>query len=297
MKSEIFKRTAGRAYNLLRTALTYWKKELVIRKDGIEVRYATNSPTAKRWFYPRYASGRRFHEPPISHLILSRLTPNSTFYDIGANVGFFTVLAANICSGPEGSVHSFEIDPSLIPLIQESVRLNQNAGLVFVNCVACADQLGKFVQFNAVQENNPSTNRIVADPKEERNNIASQAITTTIDHYWKQSGASPDLVKIDIEGAEALAVPKMTDLAASRQPEIILEIHPTRVADFGTTPRQLVNRLQEAGGYSVFEIESYRKTYAQIGDILVPLSTKRLDQTSPVVLFFTVDGELTRDLA
>jgi FkbM family methyltransferase len=262
----------------------------------VEVRYATTSPTAKRWFYPRYASGRRFHEPPISRLILSRLTSESTFYDIGANVGFFTVLAANVCSDSNGGVHAFEMDPSLIPLIQNSVRLNQNVGQVFVNCVACADQIGDFVQFGAAQVNNPSTNRIVTDVSERQKSATSQLITTTIDHYWKTSGASPDLVKIDIEGAEALAVPKMLDLVVSKAPEIILEVHPAQVVEYGTTPRQLVDQLQEAGGYSVFEIESYRDAHIQAVDALTPLSADLLDRASPIVLFFTNDEKLTRDL-
>jgi hypothetical protein len=120
--------------------------------------------------------------------------------------------------------------------------------------------------------------------------------TTTIDHYWKTSGASPDLMKIDIEGAEALAVPQMMDLVASQSPEIILEVHPPQVNEYGTTPRQMVNQLREVGGYTAFEIESYRDDHVRATDALVPLSSKPLDQTSPVVIFFTNDDEMVREV-
>ncbi len=287
------KNIAKEALNFPSTIRAYWKDELTIRRGGVELHYATKSPTAKQWFYPRYASGSRFHEPPISQLIMSRLTPNSIFYDVGANLGYFTVLAANLCKGQRGEVHSFELDPSLIPLIRDSVRLNKNTGAVYVNCTACADQTASFFQFKAAQENNPSTNQIVVDGVRSERRIHTQTMTMTIDHYWKQTGALPDLVKMDIEGAEALAVPGMLDLITEKSPEIILEVHPAQVCSLGSTPSRVVETLQEAEtSYTVFEIKSYREVCANYENALTPLNPKVLQRDTPVVLFFTDEDRI-----
>ena len=246
---------------------------------------------AKQWFYPRYASGNDLHEPPISHLIRSRLTANSTFYDVGANVGFFTVLAAKICTGSNGSVHAFEVDPSLIPLIEESLHLNET-GTVYINCAACADQVGNLLSFGAVQANNPSTNQVATALGSLSGRVGVQALTITLDHYWSKSGASPDLIKIDVEGAEALTVPHMLKLVSNNRPELILEVHPSQVREFGAKPRDLIHMLKGAGSYEVFEISSYRENHERLEDSLAPFAPDRLDRDSPIVLFFATESLL-----
>lgn len=292
MITSLSKKAARKAYEIIETVRTHWKDELTIRTHGLEICYSTRSTVAKQWFYPRYSSGNNLHEPPISQLIQHKLGANSTFYDVGANVGFFTILGATICNGPYGDVHSFEVDPSLIPLIEESVRLNQT-GAVHINCVACADEVGNLLSFNAAQENNPSTNKVTAVPSGASGHVGVQVTTTTLNHYWSKSGASPDLVKIDIEGAEALTVSYMLEMVSACKPELILEVHPPQVREFGARPHDLVHMIQDAGAYEVFEISAYRESHDTLEDVFLPLNINRLDCDSPVVLFFTTDAPLS----
>lgn len=280
------KRLAKRGFRTLSRVRTRWKDELVIQYDELDLHFATRSPIAKRWFYPRYASGRRMHEPPISHLINTILEPNSTFFDVGANLGFFTVLAANRCTALDGAVHAFELDPSLIPLISDSLHLNDHIGTVYLNCVACAGEEGAFCRFEAAQEQNPSTNQIVSDVEPREKRVHKQGVTTTLDHYWRRAGVSPDLIKIDIEGAEALAVPGMLELVKEERPKIILEVHPPQMQKFGASPENVVNQLQKAGNYHISRVDSYRDTHED-GETLVPLEHSILSENHPVVLFFS----------
>jgi FkbM family methyltransferase len=292
MITSVLRKIAWKVTERATSLRTRWKDELVIQSDGLKLCYSTRSSVAKQWFYPRYASGNDLHEPPISHLIRSRLTANSTFYDVGANVGFFTVLAAKICIGSNGSVHAFEVDPSLIPLIEESLHLNET-GSVYINCAACADQVGNLVSFGAVQANNPSTNQVATAPGGLSGRVGVQAVTITLDHYWSKSGASPDLIKIDVEGAEALTVPHMLQLVSNHRPELILEVHPSQVREFGAKPRDLIHMLQDAGSYQVFEISSYRENHERLENTLAPLTPERLDCDSPIVLFFATESPLS----
>jgi FkbM family methyltransferase len=279
------KQLARRAINAVDRVRARWKNELTIHYDGLTLRYATESPVAKRWFYPRYIDGRRVHEPPISSLIRSELGPNSIFFDVGANVGFFTVLGANVCTGPEGEVHAFELEPELIPLIDASVRLNETGAQLQVNCAACANGTGAFYSFHEAQKGNASTNQINRDANRRTGGV--QVMSTTLDHYWRKSGASPDLVKMDIEGAEALAVPGMLELLRDVTPKLILETHPSRVRQLGTAPASLVERIQEAGGYRDVQRIADHRSPLDRGPAFVPLEDKYLQNDRPVVLYFS----------
>lgn len=277
---------AKRLYRLPSHIQARYKDELAIEYDGLTLRYATRSTVAKRWFYPRYISGTRLHEPPIAALIRSELDSTSTFFDVGANLGFFTVLAANICTAPEGSVHAFELDPALIPLIEESLHLNKHRGSVSLNCVACADETGRFHAFKAAQEANPSTNQVILS-REETQDTAVQAMTLALDHYYRSEDVSPDLVKMDIEGAEALAVPGMLSLVAEVAPKLILEVHPEDARELGTPPSELIEQLREAGSYNtVQQVESYRNEITHRDQVLSPLDPSAFEGDRPVVVFF-----------
>lgn len=285
-QSEI-RRLARQVYYLPSRIRARIKDELTIKYDGLTLNYATQSSIAKRWFYPRYISGERLHEPPIAALIRSELSHGSIFFDVGANLGFFTVLAANICTASEGSVHAFELDPALIPLIEDSLRLNEQCGQVFLNCVACADESGHFHTFRAVQKDNPSTNQI-APSGNETPRTSAQAMTVSLDHYRKRTGVTPDLIKMDIEGAEALAVPGMLNLVEEARPKVILEVHPDDVRSFDGTPAALVQQLRRAGEYeNVSHVASHRRTVVQHRDqILTPLDMSAFEGGDPVVVFF-----------
>jgi hypothetical protein len=131
----------------------------------------------------------------------------------------------------------------------------------------------------------------------ERPGLALQTPTTTLDHYWERTGATPNLIKMDIEGAEAIAVPHMKNLVESEAPEIILEVHPTKIESFGVDPLQIVEQLLVAGGYTLFEIGEYRTHRASPEDALTPFQPARLSRTEPTVLFFSRDETLSEEIA
>ena len=116
-----------------------------------------------------------------------------------------------------------------------------------------------------------------------------QAVTITLDHYWSKSGESTDLIKIDVEGAEALTVPHMLQLVSNNRPELILEVHPSQAREFGAKTRDLIHMLKGAGSYEVFEISLYRENHERLEDTLAPFAPERLDRDSPIVLFFATE--------
>src|SRR5215813_12941567 len=62
------------------------------------------------------------HEPHLTSLLLPFIGPGMTVFDVGANIGYYTVLMARRV-GPAGMVHSFEINENVIDLLEENIRL------------------------------------------------------------------------------------------------------------------------------------------------------------------------------
>ena len=144
-------------------------------------------------------------------------------------MGFFTILASAICTG-RGSVHTFEVDPSLIHLITESIAMNQGIGPIYLNCMAVADKIGECTAFSPYQANNLSTNQLFPSTLNSKHvsgdHSQTRILTITIDDYCRITSLFPDLVKMDIEGAEALAIPGMAQTLREGRPTLLLEVHP-----------------------------------------------------------------------
>ncbi len=210
---------------------------LTVRVAGRELQFDTRSEIAKRWFYPRYASGTP-HEPPIVDWLLQRITPDTKFLDIGANVGFYTVLVSAFC--PHGRVIAVDVDPRLVCEIAGNVALNgfENAEAV---CGAAWDRDGDLLAFQPEQTDNLSTNRIVAD--QQASSIS--CVSFTVDSLCRQRGFQPTAAKIDVEGAEPQVLRGMqqtlNDLAV-----LLLEVHPDPIAARGENVDDIYSALQAA---------------------------------------------------
>ena len=159
-------------------------------------------------------------EPAIQEILLKKLKPGMVFYDLGANIGFFSLLAARLV-GASGQVFSFEPDPEIASRLRRNIAKNGfindtvvEAGIWSssgtVNFVA-ADQsspdrgVGKFVAGDAASAGTPT--RCVA-----------------LDDFV-QSAPTPDVIKCDVEGAEIEVFRGAEKLLEARHPLILCEMH------------------------------------------------------------------------
>jgi FkbM family methyltransferase len=155
------------------------------------------------------------YEPAVQAALARRLRPGMRVWDVGAHVGFFSLLAARLV-GPTGEVHAFE------PLPENCERLEHNARLNgFTNIVAHAHAVG--VELGAAtfyDHESTSMGSLVGDGTDVPSRVVGQ---TTLDALAVIL-ASPTLIKIDVEGAELDVLRGGTKLFASEQPELIVEI-------------------------------------------------------------------------
>jgi FkbM family methyltransferase len=186
------------------------------------------------------------YEPQVTALVRAILKPGMNFVDVGANWGYFTLLAANLV-GPGGRVLGLEPDPRLFKILQENVRRSE-LDQVTVLPLAAADKAGVLTLAGYDErEENFGLSRIIA--KSSDSQLTFQVSADTLDHVFAEHEMTAiDLLKMDIEGAEVFAFAGLIDsLAARRVKRLLLELHPRQLAEHGSHASAIIKQLHEAG--------------------------------------------------
>jgi len=232
---------------------SYNKDNLNLEYDDVSVRFDTSSRTAKDWFYPRYLDGT-LHESKITKEIVNALNEDSIFYDVGANIGYYTIFASEVCS--KGEVHAFEIDPHFIQLTRKSLKANHTTATLNNNAVSnkTGDTVGYSGEFGKTSIDSTTT-------------TGSQAVDTiTIDDY-AANNPYPDVMKIDVEGFERHVLEGAEQVLEEGYPEtMFLEVHPPKIQNYGGQVQHILN-LIESYGYTYIPIENHRNGNAKAQEL------------------------------
>ncbi len=167
------------------------------------------------------------HEPEVQKLLASVLRPGMNYYDVGANVGFFGLLAARVV-GPLGHVICFEPLPENARQIRYNSQLNG-----FTNIEIRCEALGGSNRtdiFNTSAEPTWGMLSTVGKAPEQ----ASGQITVevrTLDSLCVDGGLPrPDVIQFDVEGAEAEALEGASATLTAHRPLLVIELHSTNAA-------------------------------------------------------------------
>lgn len=145
------------------------------------------------------------------------VNPGMVVYDIGANAGFYTLLSA-ILTGSNGKVFAFEPVPQNIFYIKKHLGLNKITNTVVVE-KAVSEKTSK-LKFDL--SSNPSMGHFSEDGEFE-------VETISLDEFTKQGNPPPDLIKMDIEGAEFDALNGAQEILKTKKPIIFLATHGNEV--------------------------------------------------------------------
>jgi len=173
---------------------------------------------------PGYALGTT--EPAVQDALEGLLHAGDIFYDIGANVGFFTVLAARLV-GPGGRVVAFEPLPANVAALRRNLALNGFANAVVVE--AAAGVAGGTADL--VPEEEPTWARLAgmergSDAPPDPSAGAVRVRVVSVDETVEAGAAPPPtLVKIDVEGAELDVVSGMARTLRTHRPTLLVEMH------------------------------------------------------------------------
>lgn len=251
----------------------YNNKDHLLKNIGeLEVEFDTSGEISKEWFYPRYEDDQ-IHEPVVSRYLVDAMESGDVFFDIGANVGYFSALAA--ASGAE--THSFEIDPRLGSIIYTNLEQNSESYNVVVGAVS--DRTDDVVSFIPHQSGNLSTNQIVG---------ASHGFsvpTLSIDSYVNNREIVPNLMKIDVEGAETDVITGGNKtLACEDLRAVLLEIHPKLLNNTNSEIRDIYSTFIDHG-FDSYRFQDHRSTYLENRKIEINQSEIINLDTNQMLLF------------
>jgi FkbM family methyltransferase len=164
----------------------------------------------------------------ITRLLEDLIEPGMTVVDAGANVGWYTLLAADRV-GPSGRVVAFEANPETAALLRRTVEVNGFAGRTAVEAVALADRAGE-VTLHALAEHRGTSSISAGWVEGQGFGAEATAVivpATTLDAYAREHELRIDILKIDAEGAEPLIVAGAREvLEANPQIRVLLEYEP-----------------------------------------------------------------------
>ncbi len=184
----------------------------------------------------------RAWEPKETRWFVQGLREGDLVVDVGANVGYYTLIASRIV-GPEGRVYAFEPDPVSFALLERNVRLNGLSNVVLEP--KAVSNVPEPIRLYLAPENK-GDHRIYQPSGEDRPFVDVDAVV--LDEYFADRRADIDFVKIDTQGAEIVILRGMRKiLQQSRGLRMALEIWPGALADFGHEPQELLDILQSAG--------------------------------------------------
>lgn len=182
-------------------------------------------------------------EPEYLRAMLAVLRPDDILYDIGANVGLVALHAAQRCR-----TVAFEPDPAFLARLRRNLELNPNVS-VEVLPVAISDNDGTATLFTDGTEGN-SPSLVHQRAEKDAVEVGTQTLDTLV-----ASGAipAPTVLKLDIEGAEILALrgAKQVLQAPTAPRALLLEVHDSLLPGFGSSADEVLALVREAGYSSV----------------------------------------------
>jgi len=206
-------------------------------------------------------------EPGLTRTLKLRLRKGDTFVDIGANIGYYSILASKIC-GPSGMVLSFEPDPNHFNSLVRNCRYNNCQNIVFEQ-----KGLGRETKSGRLYLNPVNTSDHSTYPIDDRKSIDIKI--TSVDEYLESKMITKvDFIKLDVQGSEPSVFQGMLKTIDSNPDvTIITEFSPKWLKRSKNCPNDYLKILEELGfePYLVKERSnlvkiSYNSIYSHLKD-------------------------------
>lgn len=186
-----------------------------------------------------YFAYKKVSDSDKIRLIKNHVKPGMTVLDIGANIGFYTIMLSRLV-GREGLVYAFEPDEDNYHLL---TKLTQGLTNVKLVNAACGEKSGKMYLYKSAQLNIDHQVYKTGEARE-RVEIAS----VSIDDYLKDSAGDVGFIKIDVQGYDHHVFKGMPKtMAQSPGMMIIGELWPYGLKNAGTSADQYLSDVAGAG--------------------------------------------------
>ena len=170
------------------------------------------------WAVGKHILTHGIYEPHVTQAVRRVLQPGMSFLDIGANIGYFTLLARSTV-GSGGRVYAFEPSSSNCALLQLNLQLNEFDDVeVFPYALANVSRL--FVY------DHQGSNGTLGELPDNLTGLASRTMLRSVVFDQVLSPERCDVIKIDVEGAEWMALQGALKTIRRHHPAIFSEFSP-----------------------------------------------------------------------
>jgi len=202
--------------------------------------------------------------------------------DVGANIGYFTLLAARQC-GMKGRVYAFEPDRDNFSLLEKNIEINGYSQVTAVNRAA-GERTEKIRLY--LSEKNKGMHRIYPS-RYCQSCVELEAVR--LDDYFSDAAMEVNFVKIDTEGAEPAVVAGMRNvLNRSRRVRLLTEFAPVSMEEFGADAKAYLTQLRELG-FTIYHVDEKSGSLKPVDD--ETLLEAYSPATENVTNLFCVKGE------
>ena len=181
----------------------------------------------------------KIYEQETTIFLRNHLKRGQTAWDVGANIGYFSLEFAKSV-GPEGEILSFEPHPEIFQVLQRNIKRNKYKNIKLFN-QACGSSPGETKLFFSTE--NEGNHKII-----ENSNSNNFALTEVVTLSTFLNEYSPSLIKMDIEGAELLALQGLGHENLKKFTiDFVIEYHPYEMSFFNIEGKEVLDFFISSG--------------------------------------------------
>lgn len=232
-------------------------------------------------------------EPNLTHWIVQRMKPGDTFIDVGANIGYFSLLASKLV-GQHGRVVAIEASPATFKILRHNLTLNRVQNVRAVN-VAVYHTKTLTKVFRGSEYEVGATTILEEEGLKRGFEVECEIDAAPLDAILlTEEMKNARLLKVDVEGAEWSVVQGMRRLLHSSRNdlELMIEIAPERLAQREKRSQDLLSIMLDAGFYAYrLENDYSALSYLSPRRFERPTRIRGEIQSSTDVIFSRQDSE------
>lgn len=245
----------------------------ILSKTGVTVEVPVGGrsirvPNSNRQLDPTY-------EAETLALWQKLIRDGDTVWDVGANIGVYSVISG-MAVGAMGRVVSWEPTPKSYEILNSFITANGLETICHTENAAIGAIPG-IISFRIFAESTDPTNRIsISDSKLAPGEVVGKVVLVpidTLDNWLTRLRVAPHIVKIDIEGAELLALRGASALMSQGgpRPYVLLAVHPMFLPEFGATT-EMITELIRGYGYTTYTIDGRSAQELEYSEyLLIPI--------------------------
>ncbi|MCH8569159.1 MAG: FkbM family methyltransferase [Balneolales bacterium] len=194
-----------------------------------------------------FVHGKYIIEANYENFMLEKVASCSTVFDVGANIGYYTIQFSSLCSG---KVYAFEPMEYQFNMLQRNLQLNGSSNVLAMKQIVSDQSEIKRIYFQSAENTGTSS---IHKESAQFEDISS----TTLDAFCKLHDIiNIDMVKIDVEGHEMAVLQGMENLLEQqRVKQIFVEVCDGNLNIAGSSAKALTDYL-ESFGYSGHSIKT-----------------------------------------